>query len=160
LDPDVQIWTATFDGETWSIPRAIIGSAQTSAWTGRYARKLGNPLIYRDTAGDLVVIYASLLAGWDTVSLNLMRSRDDGETWSPPRRLTTSPIFNFGANVRGPAVQTADGLTLLPASHEFLHPHPEMLLVDRDARVVGRRRIGVEFGGSQPFVVVLGDRRA
>lgn len=160
LDPDVQIWTATFDGETWSIPRAIVGSAETTAWTGRYSRKLGNSLVYRNSAGDLVLIYASILAGWDTVSLNLMRSHDEGETWSPPRRLTTSPIFNFGANVRGPAVQTASDLTLLPTSHEFLQPYPEILLLDRDARVVGRRRIGVEFDGSQPFVVVLGDRRA
>jgi predicted neuraminidase len=160
LNPDVQIWTAAFDGETWSVPRAIVGSAATSAGTGRYARKLGNALVYRNSAGDLVLIYASILAGWDTVSLNLMRSRDDGETWSPPRRLTTSPIFNFGANVRGPALQTAGPLTLLPASHEFLQPHPEILLLDSDARVVGRRRIGVEFGGSQPFVVVLDHRRA
>jgi predicted neuraminidase len=160
LDPYVQIWTAIFDGEAWSAPRAIIGATGTGFHIGRYVRKLGNSLIYRDAGGDLVILYAGLIGGWDTASLNLMRSRDDGETWSPPRHLTTTPIFNLGTNVRGPAVQNADGSTLVPASHEFLRPFPEVLLLDRDGRVIGRRRIGVKFHGSQPFVLVLDDRRA
>lgn len=160
LAPDVAIWTATFDGDNWSAPRAIIGAAETTAGIGRYARKLGNPLIYRDASGDLVIIYASVLAGWDTVSLNLIRSQDDGDAWSPPRRLTSAPIFNFGTNVRGPAVQALGGFTLVPASYEFLRSHPEVLLLDRHGRPVGRRRIGVEFGGAQPFVLQLDERRA
>jgi predicted neuraminidase len=160
LDRDVEIWTATFDGKTWTAPRAIIGPTETGSNTGHYARKLGNSIIYRDAGGDLVIVYASVIGGWDTASLNLARSSDDGETWSPPRPLTTTPIFNLGTNVRGPAVPTADGLTLLPTSHEFLRPFPEVLLLDQSGRVIGRRRIGVEFSGSQPFLLVLDNRRA
>jgi len=160
LAPDVRIWTATFDGEAWGTPAAIIGAAETSSAIGRYTRKLGNSLVYRGAGGDLVLIYAGAIGGWATVSLNVMRSRDEGATWSPPRHLTTSPIFNLGNNVRGPAVQTVDGLTLLPASYEFLRSHPELLLLDRDERVIGRQRIATEFAGSQPFVAVLDDRRA
>jgi hypothetical protein len=161
LRPDVRIMTAIFDGRQWSAPRTIIGAPGTAEAIGRFVRKIGNATIYRDAREDLVLIYASLgLGGWDGASLNLMRSRDDGETWSPPRHLTTAPILNLGSNVRGPAVPAAGGFTLIPTSHEFLRSYPAVVLLDGDGHVVGRRRIGVKFRGSQPFVLVLDERRA
>ncbi len=163
LSPDVRIWTATFDGARWSAARAIVDPAETAAGIGRYVRKLGNALIFRDAGGELMLVFASLggIGGWDGVSLKVTRSRDEGETWSPPRNLTTTPIFNFGTNVRGPALQVAGSpFTLLPTSREFVRSFPEIVLFDERGRVVGKRRIGVGQRGSQPFILVLDARRA
>lgn len=163
LSPDVRIWTATFDGAGWSAARPIIGPAETTAGSGQYVNRLGNTVIFRDARGELVLVFAALgaVGGWDGVSLKVTRSRDEGETWSPPRNLATSPIFNFGTNVRGPAVPAeSGGLTVLPTSHEFVTHFPELVLLDERDRVVGKRRIGISHKGSQPFVLVQDARHA
>ena len=161
LSTDVKLWTATFDGTHWSTPRAIIGPAEASAGTGRYVRKLGNPIIYRDAAGELVIVFSGIaFGGWPGVSLKISRSPDDGETWSPPQNLTTTAIFNLGTNVRGPAVPAAGGFTLVPTSHEFLRTFSALVLLDSRGRVVGKRRIGTALGGFQPFLAVLDEHRA
>jgi predicted neuraminidase len=161
LAPDVKIWTAAFDGNRWTAPRPIVDAAEVAAGTGRFVRKLGNPLIFRDAGGALVLIFATAgVGGWDGVSLKSMDSHDDGETWSVPRNLTTAAIFNMGTNVRGPAVAAAGGVVLIPTSHEFVMPFPEVVMLDARGHVVGKRRIGIKFRGTQPFVLVRDRHRA
>jgi len=161
LKPDVRLMTATFDGRQWSAAKAIIDAAETDEAVGRNVRKLGNPTIFRDARGDLVLIFASAsIGGWSGTSLNLMRSHDDGATWSPPKRLTTTAVFNLGTNVRSPAVPAAGDFTLVPISYEFLRHYPAMMLLDSDGHVRGLRRIGVKYEGTQPFVLVLDRHRA
>ena len=121
LAPDVTIMTATYADGRWSTARAIIDARETARALGRYVRKLGNAVVYRDSRGNLVLIFASVsIGGWSGASLNLMRSADDGETWSVPRRLITSPLFDFSTLVRGPPVPMSDGSILIPAYDEFL----------------------------------------
>lgn len=161
LSPDVRIMTATFDGKHWSAPRVIVEPDRIGAALGRYVRKLGNAIVYRDAKGDLVLLFVALsLGGWDGTTLKTIRSRDEGESWSAPESLTTTPLFNFGTNLRGAPLATAGGFVLLPTSHEFVIRYPGVVLLDADARVVARRRIGVDPTGIQPFVVPLDDRRA
>jgi predicted neuraminidase len=161
LARNVQIWTATFDGSRWSRPRAIVNADTAAAGTGRFIAKLGNPLIFRNASGALVLLFAAAgIGGWDGVSLKAMHSRDDGKTWSAPRNLTTAAIYNLGTNVRGPAVAAAGGVVLIPTSHEFIKPFPELVMLDAGGRVVGKRRIGVAYGGTQPFVLVRDRRHA
>jgi len=159
---DVKIWTATYDGKRWSSANPIISPAQATEGSGRYVKRLGNPIIFRTATGQLVIVFAGLgaIGGWDGASLKIARSLDEGETWSSPRNLTTTAIFNFGTNVRGPAVLAAGNFTLIPTSHEFVRPFPEILLLDGHDRVVGKRRIGIKSGGSQPFITVLDEHRA
>lgn len=161
LSRDVRIWTATFQDGRWSAPRPVIGARETAEATGRYVRKLGNAVVYRDAAGELALVYASIgLGGWSAASLNVIRSRDDGASWSSPRRLASTPTFNFSTLVRSPAVALESGLTLMPAYQEFVRQYPEVLLLDRSGRLIGRRRIGASAGAIQPQIVVLDDRRA
>lgn len=160
LSPDVRIMTATFDGKRWSAARAIVEPDSIGAAVGRYVRKLGNAIVYRDAKGDLVILFVTLsVGGWDGTTLKAIRSRDDGESWSAPESLTTSPLFSFGTNLRGAPLAAAGGFVLLPTSHEFIIRYPGVVLLDADARVVSRRRIGVTPTGIQPFVVPLDDKR-
>jgi predicted neuraminidase len=161
LSQDVRLWTATYDSTRWSGTHPILGPAETSEGIGRYVRKLGDPIIFRDAKGELVIVFASLgIGGWDGASLKITRSFDEGETWSLPRNLTTAAIFNLGTNVRGPAGPAAGGFTLIPTSHEFWRQFSELVLLDSRGRVVGKRRIGIRFRGTQPFVTVLDEHRA
>lgn len=89
-----------------------------------------------------------------------MHSRDEGENWSTPRRLLTTPTFNLSTLVRSPAVPMADGFTLLPVYQEFLARFSGSLLLDPNGAVAGRRRIANVHGTIQPLVIVTGEREA
>ena len=161
LNTDTRLWSATYDGSQWSRPRIIVGPEEAAAGSGRFVRKVGNSLIYRDAGGELVLVFAtSFVGGWDGVSLKLTRSRDEGETWAPPRNLTTSPIFNLGTGVRGAAVPAEGGLTMIPTWREFMRTFSEVVLLDQRGRVINKRRIGVNVKSIQPFVSVRDARRA
>lgn len=142
LGDDVKIWSAVFDGERWGAPVPVIGPRETAASEGIYVAKIGNAVPYRNADGDLVLIYATVgLGGWSGASLNIMRSPDDGATWSAPRRLITSATLNFSTLVRSPAVALEGGFVLIPAYQEFLAKFPELLLLDRHQNVIGRKRL-------------------
>ena len=158
---DVAIWSADFDGTSWSEARTVIDIAGTAQATGRHIKSLGNPTIYRDASGALVLVYVSVgLGRWSGSSLNIMHSRDEGENWSTPRRLLTTPTLILSTLVRSPAVPMADGFTLLPVYQEFLARFSEALLLDPNGAVAGRRRIANVHGTIQPLVIVTGEREA
>ncbi len=161
LGHDVRIFTSVFDGRTWSAPVAVIGPDETAKAVGRFVWRIGNPVVYRAADGAAVLIYASVgIGGWSATSLNVLRSTDDGATWSQPKRLRTSPTFNFATNVRGSIVPFADGSAMLPAYNEFVRKFPELYFIDANLDIRGRRRIGVAPPSIQPFVVARDDRRA
>jgi predicted neuraminidase len=161
LGHDVKIFTSVFDGTNWTPAKAVIGPDETASAVGRFVWRIGNPVVYRATDGAMVLIYASVgIGGWSATSLNAVRSTDDGVTWSQPRRLRTSPTFNFATNVRGSVVPFADGSAMLPAYNEFVRKFSELYFIDANLDVRGRRRIAVTPQSIQPFVVARDDRRA
>lgn len=160
LSPDVAIMTATLAAGRWSEPRAIADARSTGAALGRYVRKLGNAVPYRDGQGRLTLVYAGVsLGGWSAASLNIIRSADDGETWSAPRRLVTSPIFNISTLVRSPPVAMR-GAALIPAYDEMIKPFPQAIALADDGRVIGIRRIGRQANALQPDFIVTGEKSA
>lgn len=161
LAQDVAIMTATFSAGAWSTPRAIIGARAAGRAVGRYVRKLGNAVVYRDSRGRLVLLFATMsIGGWSAASLNMMHSTDDGETWSVPRRLVTSPVFDFSTLVRSPPVPMQGGAAMIPAYDELANPYPQAIVLADDGRVVGRRRIGDRRASLQPHVVRFDERSA
>jgi predicted neuraminidase len=153
--------TATWSQGRWSEPRAVIGAREAARALGRSVRKLGNAGVYRDSKGDPVIVFASVsIGGWSGASLNLMRSTDEGETWSGPRRLVTSPVFDISTLVRSPPLPMSDGSILVPAYDELRHPYPSALMLSANGRVVGHRRIGASRHALQPVVVRFDDRSA
>lgn len=161
LGHDVRIFTSLFDGAAWSPAVPVIGPDETARSVGRFVYRIGNPLVYRDSDGAMVLVYASVgIGGWSATSLNAMRSLDEGATWSPPRRIRTSPTLDFATNVRGAALAFADGSTMLPAYNEFLRNFSELYWIDANLDVRGRSRIGVRPRQIQPFVIALDESRA
>jgi predicted neuraminidase len=107
--PDVGIWLSRHDGRTWSDPVEVATGRQADG--RRYP--CWNPVLFRPTDGPLWLFYKvgpSPSAWWALV----MRSDDDGRTWSRPRRLPDGVL----GPIRAKPVLLADGTLLAGSSTE------------------------------------------
>jgi predicted neuraminidase len=160
---DVAIYTSTYSPRTgvWDRERALVSREFLQRNLRRYIRKLGNPVAGRDPAGRVWLFFVSVsVGGWAGSALNAMVSADEGETWSPPRRLITSPFLNISTLVKGPLVQLSDGTIALPVYHEFLGKFGELLRVDGDGRVIGKTRLSWGMSSLQPVIVPRSETEA
>jgi len=124
-------------------------------------RKLGNPVVGRDSKGRLCLYFVSVsVGGWAGSAVNLMVSEDEGETWGPPRRLVASPFFNIGTLVKGVPLVFSDGAAGLPAYHELLGKFGELLRLDPEGHVIGKMRLSWGQSSLQPVIVPRSDKEA
>ena len=160
---DVAIYTSVYspkDG-TWSPERAVMTRELAQRHLRRYIRKLGNPVAGRDRGGRLCLFFVSVsVGGWAGSAINLVTSKDEGETWSPPQRLISSPFFNISTLVKGAPLLLADGTIALPAYHEFLGKFGEVLRVDGEGHVIGKKRLSWGKSSLQPVIVPRSETEA
>jgi predicted neuraminidase len=160
---DVAIYTSVYSPkeETWSPERAVMTRELAQRQLQRHVRKLGNPVAGRDPAGRIWLFFVSVsVGGWAGSAINAVVSTDEGTSWSPPRRLISSPFLNISTLVKGPPVQLADGTIALPAYHELLGKFGEMLRLDGEGRVVGKTRLSWGKSSLQPVVVPRSETEA
>ncbi len=160
---DVEIVSATFDPEreTWSESTVVAGPETTERALWRHVTKVGNPTALRTTDGTLWLFYVTVsVGGWGGSSVSLIRSSDDGETWSPPQRLIGTPFFNFNTMVRGAPFEYADGTVGLPAYQSLLRGFSEVLRIDSSGAVIDKQRLSRLGGGSQPAIVPTSENGA
>jgi predicted neuraminidase len=151
---DVAIYTAVYSLRHWSPERVVVTRESAQRHLQRYLRKLGNPVVGRDARGRLCLYFVSVsVGGWAGSAVNLMVSEDEGESWSPPRRLIASPFFNVSTLVKGPPLQFTDGATGLPVYHEFLGKFGELLRLDAAGDVIGKTRLSWGRSALQPVIV-------
>jgi predicted neuraminidase len=160
---DVAIYTSVYspkDG-TWSPERAVMTRELAQGQLRRTIRKLGNPVTGRDRGGRLCLFFVSVsVGGWAGSAINLVTSEDEGETWSPPQRLISSPFFNISTLVKGAPLLLADGTIALPVYHEFLAKFGELLRVDGEGRAVGKTRLSWGKSSLQPVIVPRSETEA
>ncbi len=153
---DVAVYTSLFEPEkgVWSPEVVLMTSENTRRSLHRYIKKLGNVVVLKDDKGQLWLFYVSVSVGrWSGSAINLTMSENDGETWSPPRRLITSPFFNMGTLVKGPPLLLDDGTIGLPAYHEFIGRFGELLRLDRAGSVVHKTRLSWGSSSLQPIII-------
>jgi predicted neuraminidase len=153
---DVVLFSAVYDpaASGWGPESEVTSREETASDLGRYIKKLGNPVLARDAGGRLWLFYVSVsVGGWSGSALNLRFSEDEGRTWSPARRLVTSPFLNVSTLVRGPAVSFEDGTLGLPVYHELLGKFGELLRLSPEGEVLFKTRISHGYSSLQPFVV-------
>ncbi|MCY1284526.1 BNR repeat-like domain protein [compost metagenome] len=160
---DVHIRAARYssrDGE-WGAEQTIITPEATQQATGKYIRKLGNPVVALAPDGRLWLFYVSVsIGGWATSSINLMHSADFGASWSAPRQLVTTPFANISTLVRSGPVFHADGSIGLPVYHELLGKFAEYLYLSPQGEVLDKFRISNGNNTLQPVVIPLDGQRA
>ncbi|MBR4752484.1 MAG: exo-alpha-sialidase [Thermoguttaceae bacterium] len=160
---DVEIYSSTIDKSGNASPiRSILNRSTLERQTGRYIRKLGNPVIYRQGNRLWLFVVSVSCGGWSGSSLNYAYSDDYGKSWSTFKHLRTNPLFNMGTLVRCPAVPLQDGGFILPAYRELLGKFSVAICFDFEGNMVGRVKIPIEGNRSsiQPCVVPLGTERA
>jgi predicted neuraminidase len=160
---DVAIYTSTTSPRSgaWERERALVSREFLQRNLRRHIRKLGNPVAGRDPAGRVWLFFVSVsVGGWAGSAVNAMVSSDEGETWSPPRRLISSPFFNISTLVKGPLVPLSDGTIALPVYHEFLGKFGELLRLDAEGRVVGKTRLSWGMSSLQPVIVPRSETEA
>lgn len=160
---DVRIFSSsrTAGMHGWSKETAILDRSQASLHLHRYIRKLGNPVLGRDKNGRLWLFFVSVSAGgWSGSAINYQISTDNGQTWSLPKRLVTSPWFNVSTLVRGNPVPYADGSIGLPVYHELVGKFSEMLHISAGGRVLAKTRISHGKQSFQPVVALVSKTRA
>ena len=156
---DVAIYSAVFDpsSSTWGPEEIATTREKTARDLRRYVKKLGNPVVARDSRGRLWLFYVSVsLGGWSGSAVNLRISEDEGATFGPARRIATSPFLNLGTLVRGPALVFEDGTLGLPVYHELLGKFGELLRISAEGEVLDKIRLSHGRSSLQPVVVPLG----
>ena len=154
---DVTIRTSVFDPATgtWDKERSIVDHVTTQHDLLRYVKKIGNPVPYRANDGTLWLFYVTVsLGGWAGSSITAITSKDDGASWSPARRLITSPFINISTLVKGIPFEYADGTLGLPVYHEFIGKFAELLRLSPDGTVLDKQRLTDGKQAIQPVVLV------
>jgi predicted neuraminidase len=161
--PDVDIRGARFDpsSQSWSHEFTLISREATGVSLNRYINKLGNPVIALGPDNRLWLFYVSTsVGGWGTSAINTMFSDDCGTSWSPPKRLVTSPFFNLSTLVRNSPVFHQDGSIGLPVYHESLGKFAEYLHLSPDGEILDKFRNSKGRHSLQPTNVPLSEDSA
>jgi predicted neuraminidase len=107
---DVGIWMARYLNGRWTQPVQVADGANAAE---QVSYPCWNPVLFQPANGPLYLFYKvgpSPQSWWGMV----MTSTDDGQTWTPPKRL---PKDIFGP-IRNKPVQLADGTLLCGSSTE------------------------------------------
>ncbi|MFA6120333.1 MAG: sialidase family protein [Sideroxydans sp.] len=161
---DVTINSAVFDStkDSWSDEQVVTGRSDTQRGLHRYIAKVGNPVATRAPDGSLWMFYVTVsMGGWAGSSISMLTSTDEGESWSAPRRLITSPFMNISTLVKSPPFFYSDGTVGLPVYHEFISKYAEMLHLDKAGKVIDKQRLAAGGQGTlQPVMLIRNDKEA
>lgn len=161
--PDVNIRSAVYDPASarWGTEQSIANREDTQRSLLRYVKKLGNPVAHRAADGKLWLFYVTVsLGGWAGSSITAITSGDDGASWSPARRLITSPFINISTLVKGTPFNYDDGSIGLPVYHEFMAKFGEVLRISRTGSIIDKARLSSGKYSLQPVVLIRGPQRA
>jgi predicted neuraminidase len=148
---DVGIWTARLDEGKWSAPVEVVngvdGDKRYPCW---------NPVLHRPRNGPLLLFYkvgSSPSTWWGMV----MRSENEGRTWSKPERLPE----NILGPIKNKPVMIGDRLWCPSSSeHDGWRIHMEFTSdLGRTWTRTEALSTGEEFGAIQPTVLAWSSRR-
>ena len=152
---DVMIYQNIWHNKTkqWGKERSLISRNFTRDSTFRYIRKLGNPVVTRGPDKSIWLFYVSVsVGGWAGSSINLTQSHDDGKSWSPPKRLISSPFLNLSTLIKGTPIHYTDGTIGLPVYHELVGKFGELLKLNAQGEVIDKIRMSWGHTSLQPVI--------
>ena len=137
----------------WGQEKSLLTRSLTRDGTLRYIRKLGNPVVTRGPDNSIWLFYVSVsVGGWAGSSINLTQSHDEGQSWSAPKRLITTPFLNLSTLIKGTAIHYSDGTIGLPVYHELMGKFGELLKLNTKGEVVDKIRLSWGKTSLQPII--------
>lgn len=113
----------------WSEPKRILDAPLLSHLSGKFIKKLGNPVSFVDTKGrvHLFVVGVSM-GGWATSKIyHLLFEQEHLRSLHYIQELHLSPFLNLSHLVRTPPVLKDNGGFILPIYHELARKYPLLL---------------------------------
>ncbi|QGJ69148.1 BNR repeat-containing glycosyl hydrolase [Planctomycetales bacterium 10988] len=161
-DPDTGIWVSRHVNGKWSKPIEVVDG--TEGESQDYA--CWNPVLFQPEEGPLLLFYKVGLDPRQWWGM-LMTSKDQGKTWSKPRRLGTDPSLpEANRNLLGPVknkpIQLSDGSILCPTSteNEGWKVHFERTSDNgKTWEVIGPIHDATKFNAIQPSILTYPDGR-
>lgn len=113
---------------TWSEPHRLLDAQKLSQLSGKFIKKLGNPITFVDRQNrvHLFVVGVSL-GGWATSKIYWLSLDSTLQNLSFVKELHLSPFLNFSHLVRTPPMLKEDGGFILPIYHELARKYPLLL---------------------------------
>lgn len=121
---------------SWSEARAILCPQDLSKKAKKFIKKLGNPVSFVDTKGEVHLFVVGVsMGGWATSKIYWLKFDDSLTSLQFVRELPLSPILNFSHLVRNPAMLLENGGFVLPIYNEFAQKYPLLLYVDSKSHI-------------------------
>ncbi len=144
---DVKIYQSFLDldskkNKKWSEARALLTAKQLSKLSGRYIKKLGNPIVFKDANNKVHLFVVGVsLGGWATSRIYQFYFSDDLLNIFYVRELKLNPFANYSHLVRTPALPLNNGGFYLPIAHEMWRKFPLILYFDSKGNMIFAKRI-------------------
>lgn len=159
--PDVNIYKTIYRDGKWSEPKVSVTPKMLSNGTKRFARKIGNPSVYRAQDGKLHLFVVSVtLGGWAGAKINHLISSDEGNSWYKIQTLKLSPFIDISNASRTAPVGLEDGGFYVPIYHEMIRCYPEILRFDKEGDFLEKIRLNDHNDLLQPALVPISNSEA
>ena len=157
---DVKIMAHFVDKSTLysTPPQAILSAQNLSNLTGKFIKKLGNPLIFKDANGNLHFFVVGVsLGGWATSKIYHLQLSDDLETLTLRDELRLGLLGNFSHLIRTPPLNLENGGFMLPLYHELARKYPLVAFFDKDGNFSHTLRLNHLKNQLQPTITALNE---
>ena len=136
--------------------RAILDAKMLSFMSGKFIKKLGNPVIFKDKNGviHLFVVGVSL-GGWATSKIYQLRFRADLQSLDFVGELHLGLLANFSHLVRTPPIALENGGFALPYYHELARKYALVGFFDENAKFSRALRLNRLKNQLQPTIIAL-----
>ncbi|TKX29251.1 neuraminidase [Campylobacter sp. MIT 12-5580] len=157
---DVKIYQSFFDTikQEWSEPRAILNAEELSHLNHKFIKKLGNPVVFKDSQNRVHFFVVGVsLGGWATSKIYQFVFDESLEKLVFRQELQLSAFANFSHLVRTPALIYENGAFALPIYHELIDKYPLVAFFDQEGKFSHTKRLNSLKGQLQPSIVALNE---
>ncbi len=161
--PDVRIAYSHFDRQSrqWQPASFILSREELGRQLGHGVRRLGNPVLWRDSTDKLhLFVVATGLGGWAASRIAHLVQVNDPLADEPPRFqarqiLPLSWLWNTSHLVRNAPLSLADGGVALPVYFELGAKYPAMVTLSNNGDLAGVSRISARSNLLQPALLAM-----
>lgn len=152
---DVAIYQSFYDEKTnsWSEPQSILDAPTLSKMSGKFIKKLGNPVAFSDKAGNAHFFVVGVsLGGWATSKIYQFKF-DENLKPKFKGELRLGAFANLSHLVRTPAITLDNGGFILPFYHELARKYPLIAFFDEKANLLYTKRLNTLKNQLQPSII-------